>query len=68
MGYAHAEESEPHRCDTDFVLESLRLGYLETDKNPRMAMDVGDVKTFIAPSNDQLNELVIEDNYTVDEE
>ncbi|QFT56465.1 TonB-dependent receptor [Microbulbifer sp. THAF38] len=68
LGYSHAEESEPHRRDTDFVLEPLRLGYVEADKTPRMAVGSSDAERILDPANYQLDELVIEDNFTEDEE
>ncbi|WP_444918274.1 TonB-dependent receptor [Microbulbifer sp. JMSA003] len=68
LGYSHAEESEPNRRDTDFVLDSLRLGYVEAGDTPRMAMGSEDVEAVLDPASYQLDELVIEDNFTEDEE
>ncbi|WP_444924106.1 TonB-dependent receptor [Microbulbifer sp. DLAB2-AF] len=68
LGYSYAEESEPHRRDTDFVLELLRLGYVEAGKTPRMAVDSSDAEKILDPANYQLDELVIEDNFSEDEE
>ncbi|WP_444896012.1 TonB-dependent receptor [Microbulbifer sp. SSSA005] len=68
LGYSHAEESEPNRRDTDFVLDSLRLGYVEAGDTPRMAVGSEDVEAVLDPASYQLDELVIEDNFTEDEE
>ncbi|WP_445365170.1 TonB-dependent receptor [Microbulbifer sp. ANSA001] len=68
LGYSHAEESEPHRRDTDFALEPVRIGYVEADKTPRMAVGAEDAQRVLDPSSYQLDELVIEDNFTEDKE
>ncbi|WKD50353.1 TonB-dependent receptor [Microbulbifer spongiae] len=68
LGYSHAEETEPHRRDTTFVLEPLRLGYVEAGKTPRMAVDSKGLEKVLDPASYQLDELVIEDNDTEDGE
>ncbi|GAB2524603.1 TonB-dependent receptor [Microbulbifer agarilyticus] len=65
LGYSHAEESEPHRRDTTFVQEGLELGYTSAGKIPQMF--AADASAMDAASY-ELDELVIEDNYTDDEE
>ncbi|MCO1334732.1 TonB-dependent receptor [Microbulbifer sp. OS29] len=68
LGYSNAEESEPNRRDTDFVLDSLRLGYVEAGDTPRMAVGSEDVEAVLNPASYVLDELVIEDNFTEDKE
>ena len=65
LGYSHAEESEPHRRDTTFVQEGLELGYTSAGKIPQMF--AADASAADAASY-ALDELVVEDNYTDDEE
>ena len=65
LGYSHAEESEPHRRDTTFVQEGLELGYTSAGKIPQMF--AADASAMDAASY-ALDELVVEDNYTDDEE
>ncbi|WP_226701931.1 TonB-dependent receptor [Microbulbifer elongatus] len=64
LGYSHAEESEPHRRDTTFVQEGLELGYTSAGKTPKMYAD----GSAMDAANYELDELVIEDNFTDDEE
>ncbi|WP_295800488.1 TonB-dependent receptor [uncultured Microbulbifer sp.] len=65
LGYSHAEESEPHRRDTTFVQEGLELGYTSAGTIPDMY--AADASAMDAASY-ELDELVVEDNYTDDEE
>ncbi|WP_428820256.1 TonB-dependent receptor [Microbulbifer sp. MCCC 1A16149] len=65
VGFSHAEESEPHRRDTTFVQEGLELGYTRAGKIPKMF--AADASAMDAASY-ELDELVVEDNYTDDEE
>ncbi|MFV8784281.1 TonB-dependent receptor [Microbulbifer sp. SA54] len=65
LGFSHAEESEPHRRDTTFVQEGLQLGYTSAGKIPQMF--AADASALDAASY-ALDELVIEDNFTDDEE
>lgn len=68
LGYSHAEEAEPHRRDTDFVQEGLQLGYTSAGEKPTLAIGAGDVEAAMDASNYKLDEIVIEDNFTEDEE
>ncbi|MBB5212519.1 TonB-dependent receptor [Microbulbifer hydrolyticus] len=65
LGFSHAEESEPFRRDTTFVQEGLELGYTRAGKTPKMF--AADASATDAGSY-ELDELVVEDNYTDDEE
>ncbi|WP_444942925.1 TonB-dependent receptor [Microbulbifer sp. ZKSA006] len=68
LGYSQAEESEPNRRDTDFVLSDLRLGYVEAGDTPQMAVGSEDIEAVLDPASYALDELVIEDNFTEDKE
>ncbi|SHF18648.1 TonB-dependent receptor [Microbulbifer donghaiensis] len=68
LGYSQAEEAEPHRRDTAFVLEGLQLGYTSAGDKPRMAVAADDLDAAMDAGNYELDELVIEDNFTEDEE
>ena len=68
LGYSHAEEAEPHRRDTAFVQEGLQLGYTSAGQIPEMAVGAGDVDSALEAANYELDEIVIEDNFTEDEE
>lgn len=68
LGYSHAEEAEPHRRDTAFVQEGLRLGYTSAGRKPRMAVGADDLQAVLDAGNYELDEVVIEDNFTEDEE
>ncbi|HEY8568438.1 TonB-dependent receptor [Microbulbifer sp.] len=64
LGYSHAEEAEPHRRDTGFEQKDLELGYTSAGDIPTLfASDAG-----MDASQFDLDEIVIEDNYTEDEE
>lgn len=66
LGYSHSEETEPHRRDTEFEFDGVELGYITAGQQPTLA--VGDADAVLDPANYALNEIVIEDNYTDDEE
>ncbi|WP_288132840.1 TonB-dependent receptor [Microbulbifer sp.] len=66
LGYSHSEEAEPHRRDTDFEQRGLELGYTSAGKIP--SLEIGDVDAAMNPANYVLDEIVIEDNFTDDEE
>ncbi|MFC6633113.1 TonB-dependent receptor [Microbulbifer taiwanensis] len=68
LGYSHAEEAEPHRRDTAFVQEGLQLGYTRAGEQPQLAVGAGDAAAALDAANYELDELVIEDNFTEDEE
>lgn len=68
LGYSHAEEAEPHRRDTDFEQKNLELGYTSAGKKPTLAVGAGDVEAALDAANYELDEIVIEDNFTEDEE
>ncbi|MCX2781136.1 TonB-dependent receptor [Microbulbifer thermotolerans] len=68
LGYSQAEEAEPHRRDTDFVQEGLLLGYTSAGEKPQMAVGADDLEAALTAANYALDELVIEDNFTEDEE
>ncbi|WGL18300.1 TonB-dependent receptor [Microbulbifer bruguierae] len=65
LGYSHAEEAEPHRRDTGFEQKDLELGYSSAGEIPTLV--AGDAAAMDA-SQFELDEIVIEDNYTEDEE
>jgi len=64
LGFSHAEESEPRRRDTTFVQEGLELGYTRAGKTPKMYAEASAMDA----ASYALDELVIEDNFTDDEE
>lgn len=66
LGYSKAEESEPHRRDTSFQQKGLELGYSSAGKTPNLT--VADMEAALNSANYELDEIVIEDNYTDDEE
>ena len=68
LGYSHAEEAEPHRRDTAFVQEGLQLGYTSAGRIPNMAVGADDAEAVLNAANYELDEIVIEDNFTEDEE
>ncbi|WP_193161799.1 TonB-dependent receptor, partial [Microbulbifer hainanensis] len=68
LGYSHAEEAEPHRRDTGFKQKGLRLGYVSAGDVPQMAVGADDLAAALDPSSYELDEIVIEDNFTEDEE
>lgn len=68
VGYSHSEESEPHRRDTGFEQKGLELGYTSAGKIPTLAVGAGDIDAVLNPANYELDEIVIEDNFTEDEE
>ena len=68
LGYSHAEENEPHRRDTAFEQKGLQLGYTSAGQVPRMAVGADDLDAVLDPSGYELDEIVMEDNFTEDEE
>ncbi|AOS95827.1 catecholate siderophore receptor CirA [Microbulbifer aggregans] len=68
LGYSHAEEAEPHRRDTAFVQEGLQLGYTSAGEKPTLAVGAGDLDAAMNAALYELDEVVIEDNFTEDEE
>ncbi|WP_066967279.1 TonB-dependent receptor [Microbulbifer sp. Q7] len=65
LGFSRAEETEPDRRDTTFVQEGLELGYTRAGKIPKMF--AADARAMDAASY-ALDELVVENNFTDDEE
>jgi len=68
LGYSHSEEAEPHRRDTGFEQKGLQLGYTSAGQKPVLAVGAGDVEAALDAASYELDEIVIEDNFTEDDE
>lgn len=68
LGYSHSEEKEPHRRDTEFEFDGVEIGYTGAGQKPTLAVGAGDIDAALDAASYELNEIVIEDNFTEDEE
>lgn len=64
LGYSTAEEEEPGRIDTNFVIEGVQLGYSAIGDQPDVFADPATLN----PDNYELDEIVAEDNLSEDEQ
>lgn len=64
VGYSRSDEEEPNRQDTDFAGEGFTLGYDSIGARPNLTASADSFD----PANFELDEIVIENNLTEDEE
>ncbi|MEX2961576.1 TonB-dependent receptor [Microbulbifer sp. TYP-18] len=64
LGYSQSEENEPGRRDTTFVQEGLQLGYTRAGERPQLTAG----EAAFTAANYELDELVVENNFTEDGE
>ncbi|WP_346837560.1 TonB-dependent receptor [Microbulbifer sp. SAOS-129_SWC] len=66
LGYSRAEENEPNRRDTAFQQKGLEIGYTSAGRTPDLF--ASDSAAATDPSRYGLDEIVVENNFTDDEE